>query len=206
MPELMRLVEQTGPAEEPAPLADLKTHLRVDITEDDSYITSLGVMARQVIEEYAGISMVLTTWDGYLDAFPGADLILPKWPLSSVTSITYTKDTDTADAYGNTVSDGDYYVDTRSQPGKVRLLSGSTWPSDTLQPANGVRVRFIAGFADVGSIPEPIIRALKMVVADMYEYRENIQSSDRARVAIERLGISDLLMMNHRSYNFGVSG
>ncbi len=61
----------TPPAKEPVSLADMKTHLRVDITDDDALIASMITAARVYLERLTGKRFVTQQWRYLLDHFPG---------------------------------------------------------------------------------------------------------------------------------------
>jgi uncharacterized phiE125 gp8 family phage protein len=167
----MALTLVTGPTVEPISIAEAKDQCRIDITDDDVLIGSLIVAARRVAEMVLRRALITQTWDYVADAFPAGDrLVLPRAPLQSVTSITYVDSDDASD----TVASGDYQVDTDSVPGRVVLKSGSTWPSVTLRVANGVTVRFVAGYGDDGDdVPQEIRQAMLLMVGHWYENRED---------------------------------
>lgn len=160
----------TAPAAEPVTTAEAKTHLRVDSSDDDTYIDTLVKSARLWVERTNGLALVTQTWDGSLDAFPGGDVIvIPKYPLVSVTSVTYHDD----DLSTSTVfSSGSYQVDTMTRPPRIVLKNGSTWPGDTLRLSSGVVVRFVAGYGAASAVPEDIKHAIKLLVGSMYQNRE----------------------------------
>lgn len=166
----MALTEVTAPAAEPVTTAQAKAQIRVDISDDDTLIDGLVTTARQVVETITRRALITQTWDWVLDEFPAGDtLVLPLPPLQSVTSITYVD----TDGNSGTVSSGDYIVDTDSEPGRVVLKTGSTWPSVSLRAANGVTVRFVAGYGSAGSnVPQAIRQALLLIVGHLYENRE----------------------------------
>ena len=98
---------------------------------------------------------------------------MPFPPLRSVTTIIYT-DSDDADT---TWDSDDYEVDTDSEPGRVILAYGETWPSTTLHPKNPIEVEYVAGYDDDGSspadytvnIPEAIKNAIKLDIEMRYD-------------------------------------
>lgn len=137
---------------------------------DDTYVTNLITVARQAIEKITGRAFITQTWELALDKFPMCDyIVLPYAPLQSVTSVTY-YDTDETSA---TFSSDDYIADTYSEPGRVYLGYGKTWPSITLQPVNGVVVRYVCGDGDAASDVDEIYKtAIKILVAELYENRE----------------------------------
>lgn len=68
----MRLTLTAPPAVEPLALADAKTHLRVDITDDDTLITALITAARRYCESALKQALITQSWTLYLDSFPSA--------------------------------------------------------------------------------------------------------------------------------------
>ena len=159
----------TPPAVEPVSTSEAKAHCRVDISDDDTLIGSLIVGARAYVEAFVNRAMVTQTLELVLDRFPmGNTLALPMPPLQSVTSVTYYDESGT----GATLSSSQYLVDTDSHPGWIVLKDGYTWPSTTLQAANGVRIRFVAGYGLAASVPQMYKQAILMMVGHYYENRE----------------------------------
>lgn len=162
---------QTSPASEPITTAEAKTHLRVEHSDDDTYIAGLITSARQYLEAVKRRAFVTQTWDLWLDGWPDTDVIdLPRPPLVSVTSIVYY---DSAHVEA-TFAAADYHVDVDAEPGRIILDSDASWPSVTLRPAHAVRVRYVAGYGAASAVPESVKSQLKILVADAYESRESI--------------------------------
>lgn len=161
----------TAPTGEPLHIqTEIKPHLRIDFADDDILVQTCLKAARQYTETHHLRRALLTqTWDLYMDSFPGDVITLPLPPLQSVTGVYYTPDGGAETA----VPSSAYYVDTINEPGRVLLKSGYSWPSDTLQIANGVRVRFVAGYGTAGDVPMPIKQAMLLTIGDLYENREN---------------------------------
>jgi uncharacterized phiE125 gp8 family phage protein len=144
----------TAATAEPVTLARAKEHLRVDGATEDALIGDYLRAARDLVERLTGWALQTQTWDLYLDAFPAGDtLTLPRWPLQSVTGAYYT-------------------VDTVSEPGRIWLKTGYSWPGDTLQPYNGVRVRFVAGYTSASLVPQNVVNAILLLLGMLYENRE----------------------------------
>ncbi|NIP96558.1 MAG: hypothetical protein GWO24_25240, partial [Akkermansiaceae bacterium] len=98
-------------------------------------ILGLGKAARTLAEQVQGRALITQTWDLTLDGWPAKGYFeLPRAPLQSITSIKYYDEDDTE----ATVDSGTYFVDIASEPGRVVLNSGESWPSTTLRPVNGV--------------------------------------------------------------------
>jgi uncharacterized phiE125 gp8 family phage protein len=166
----MRISQAVAPVGEPLTYVDLKEHLRIDISDDDSLVDAYISAARVYVEERASIALLSQTFDYYLDDWPSGDtLYLPRPPLQSVTYVKYYDEDHTV----YTFAAASYYVDTIGAPGRIVLNDGYDWPTISLRPANGVQVRFIAGYGDPADVPTPIQHALRLLVGVMYENRED---------------------------------
>lgn len=189
----MALKIATPPTEELIGLAEAKLHCRIDLDDDDYLLVGLIRSARETIELISRRALISQSWDLVLDAWPGGtSLELPRPPLQSVTSIKYYDDDDSV----ATMSSDDYYVDTYSEPGRIVLRSDATWPAGTLRVANGVIVRFVAGFGDTaGDVPERYVQALKLLVGHWYENRESIIATGAVPKEIP-LGVQSLLWLD----------
>lgn len=170
----MRINVATAPTLEPINIKEAKEHLRLNVDEDDQdvYLKTI-IKAVRVYTENVLLKRTLLqqTLEYYLDYFPsGKSLIIPRPPLISVTSVIYTDSGDT----DNTLSSSDYGVDTVSEPGRVVLNYGEVWPSTTLATNNPIKVTFVAGYGDkIADVPEDIKLAMKVMMAEMYENRED---------------------------------
>ncbi len=164
----MALVLITPPTNEPLELDEVKQQLRVDLSDDDALIAAYLQAAREQVEMYVRRTLLTTIYDLVLDAWPVTRAIsLPRPPLQSVTSISYITEAGATLA----VASANYMVDTASAPGRVVLKSGASWPSETLQVAAGIRVRFVAGWTDASEVPARYTQAIKLLVGDWYENR-----------------------------------
>ncbi len=63
-------VKYSGVGAEPLSLADVKTYLKVDYSDEDDLITSLITAVRQKIEEYTGLALVIKTVEIFLPYLP----------------------------------------------------------------------------------------------------------------------------------------
>lgn len=161
-----RLAVQTAPATEPVTSAEAKLHCRVDHTAEDAIFTRIIKAARECAEAKMHRAFVHTTFDYSLDGFPPDDwgILLPRPPLSSVTSISYTDENGDA----QTMDAAEYVVSTAHQPGRVTLAYGESWPS-TYNEADVVTIRLVAGYgATAASVPENIKEDLLRLVYAMY--------------------------------------
>lgn len=187
----MNLKIAVQPIEEPVTLVEAKAHLRVDVSDDDTLISSLIKSARFICEDVARRSFVSRTYDLYLDNWwNGMDAIkLPLPPLVSVTSIEYTN----SNGVVATFDSANYVVDTAGEPGRVALAYGKTFPSATLQSINAIKIRYVAGYGGASSVPDNYKAAIKLVLAHLYENREEVGYQVASKLP---LGAESILMMN----------
>lgn len=123
-------------------------------SSEDTLLGNFIKSARIRAEEICNRAFITQTWDYYLDKFPDKDYIqIPCAPLQSITHLKYT-DSEEAEIQ---LSTDDYDVDTKSEPGRLILKYGESFPSDTLRPMNPIVIRFIAGYGTaISNIPETI--------------------------------------------------
>lgn len=133
----------TPAAIEPVNLAQAKIAANITGSADDGLLQVLISAARQQAETITHRALVTSTFDLKLDAFPGSDDVIeiPLPPLQSVTSITYLD----GDGASQTMDSDDYVVDISSEPGRVYLAYGASWPS-TQNRRDAVTIRFVAGY------------------------------------------------------------
>lgn len=194
----MALILVTAPTAEPVSLAEAKLHLRVDATDEDTMISSLITAAREYCENFQGRAYVEQTWELVLDAFPAGDYIeLPRPPLRSVVSLTYTDSAGAATVW----DPANYIVDTASQPGRLVLAYDKTWPSVTLQPAGGIKVRFTAGYGTGASaVPARVKQAMLLLIGHWYEHREAVITGTISKALEHAI---DALLWQDRVVTFG---
>ena len=181
----------THPLEEPIGADELRFQLAE--TEDglpDLQAEALIDEARQLIEQMTGIAFITQTWRMALDHWPGGhqqwwdgvrqmaiselyapnsrrEVILPRYPLQSVSSVTVYDDAGN-DAAVNIAATFD--VDACRRPGRMVLRSGATWPI-ALRNSNAIEIEYVAGFGANGSaVPAVLRRAIKQVAAYLHAH------------------------------------
>ena len=161
-------------------LLEAKLHLRLATTPDaallytqeDDLLVSLLTAACDIVESETGRQMVSGSRTEYLEDWPAGSYIeLPSPPLVSVEDIYYYAD---GDAVETTVDSSTYDVDVRSEPGRIVLASGESWPTDSLRPAMPIRIVYTAGYGEPSAVPEPLRCAVKLLLTDLYEHRGEV--------------------------------
>lgn len=171
----------TAPTVEPVTFADMQEHSRVSTTADRALMESYITAARQHLEEVSGRAFITQTWELAFDSFytlerdggvadEDGKIALPRAPLASVTSVTYLD----SDGDSQTLATSVYEVDTDSEPGRIGLKYGQSWPAVRSRVMNPIRVRYVAGWTGVHLVPQPIKQAIRLLAAHWYEHRESV--------------------------------
>jgi uncharacterized phiE125 gp8 family phage protein len=170
----MSLVLLAGPATEPVDLAVTKTHLRVDGTAEDTYITGLIETSRLQIEAALGLALIEQRWRWTLDRWPARFVEMPIRPVISVQSVVVTR----ADGAPVAVPASAYHVDGNACPPRI-VAEWESLPEPGII-ADGIAVEFTAGFgAAATDVPAPIRHAILLLTAHWFECREPSLTMDR---------------------------
>ena len=182
---------------------EVKDHLRVTWTEEDSLIRSITEAATSFIENYTSRALSESTWRYYLESFPTAsDIQIPLGTLRSVTSIKYR-----SGGVQTTWGASAYHVDIYSDPGRVVLNHGYSWPSERLDAGQSVEIQFVAGWDKTtatttvkGQIPSPIRQAAMLLAGHWYRHREAVTvGTTSSAIKSEKLGLAiDSLLSRYR--------
>ncbi len=167
----------TPPTSEPLTLEEAQLHLRVTDTSEDDLINALIKAARNAAETYTNRQLMPATWDLYLDRFPCGmvPIELPRCPVATVGSITYLD----SDGASQTWSSSDYSLDIYSEPARITLAYGESWPA-ARYVANNIRIRYTAGYATAALVPAPIKQAMLLMIESMYKQREDGEAVTQA--------------------------
>lgn len=172
--------------------ADAKAHLRIVGTDDDTALTAMISAATEAAEHVTGRALMTQTWEAGFDAFDDA-LILTRVPVQSVTSLTY------VDAAGvlQTLS-ALLYTLTQDDSGFACITPAydTTWPV-LRGDVDGVKVRYVAGYASAALVPQSIKSWILLHVGSQYANRESETVGSGAAVS---LGFADRLLDRFRTY------
>jgi len=195
----MKTVLITPPVKKPVTMPEIKAQCRIVIDTEDDLIERYGEVARKRIEGVLGRALITQTWDYYLDGWPSRNyIVLPYGQLQSVIHVKYTDTAGTQTEWSNT----EYNTDIVSDPGRVILEYGYTWPSTTLHPENPIVVRFVCGYGDDKvDVPEPIRQCILFLASHLYENREPFYIGQQGMKEVP-LGFYDFLG-DYRLHRFG---
>jgi uncharacterized phiE125 gp8 family phage protein len=157
----------TAPATEPVTLNEAKNHLRIDHTDDDTYVGSLIKVARQHVERITNYVCIASTWHAYSEKWSvNGRLYIMKHPVTAVSKVEYFP------SNSNTYIElpGTQYQFERSYPSGVYVKN-----NPALQDSmNAIKLTFTAGHANtVGDpVPAEIQQAILILIGHLYENRQ----------------------------------
>lgn len=160
----------------PVSVSDVKSHLNINIADDDSLLSGYILAATAMLEARANRCFVTQSRTLKMNGFGdnryvhGRTIMPPRSPLKSVTSISYINSVGTS----TTVASSDYVVSTGEKPGRISEAYSATWPA-TYGQADDVTIVYVAGHSTVASgVPANVQHAIKMVVGHWYRNREAV--------------------------------
>lgn len=194
LPDHARLSLVTAAESDPIAVADAKSHLRVDGTDEDAYISSLIGAATAYVGAQGILGKALTTqtWK-QVEESPSGAVNLLLHPVQSLSAVKY-YDTDNAlqtDTLGNyRLISGDAWA-------YVEPTEGNDWPT-TFDRPDAVQIEFVAGYDDAGvSLPENVRHAMLLLIAHWYENREDVAFGQPVPIPH---GVEALLSMTRGSW------
>lgn len=207
----------TSATGEPIGLDEIKTHLRISggQTVEDNLLVSLIGAARERVENYTNLKLMPQKHYVYYDEFPsscnyyklsspnpnpdGNYFYIPYPPLRSIPSsgLYYTN----SNGNSTTFSSTKWSSDTASKPGRLVLDFNDDWPTATLAENNPIRIEFNSGYAGSTAIPNSIKAAMKLMVANWYENREENYVGPMGAI-VELPNAVKSLLMSYRIFSF----
>ena len=148
-------------------LADAKLYLRVTGHDADGEIHRMMHAAIRNFQKRASRQVLTRTLVLNLDCFPLRSWIdIPRPPLQSITSITYTD----GDDAGQTWAATEYDVLTEIEPGRVRLAHDKSYPTNA---PRDIVITYVAGYGTTwSSIPHDVQDCLLHVLSHKYYQRD----------------------------------
>ena len=151
---------------------EIKEQLRIDSNDEQSLLEAYIDAATQMAENYCNRHFITHEYRLYFnEVISSASLIYPDCVLKNNGNQTCVNWIDVnGDAQGN----NEAYIDSYSNPSLVYLTSNFTSPTLKDNFANVFWYEFKTGFGDNATdTPEAIKQAIKLIVADMYYFRED---------------------------------
>ncbi len=185
-----------APAAEPLDATEVKLNSRIDHSAEDALISHLINCARVYVENVSGRALVTQTWKAFYDEWPWCGgMVLPKAPVASITHVKYYDTTGTAATWAST----NYLLDGESNPPRLVLSYGASWPSETLQPIKGVEVQLIGGYGNAAAVPAAYKQAMYLLIEHWYLNRSEVTIGNTAASVSRRIELGvEALLANYR--------
>ena len=163
------------PAVEPVALADVKSWLKVDNTDDDGLIGGLITSARMIIEQATRRRLITQGWRLIRDAWPESGLIpIPLAPFAALTAITVFDASNNPQNLAVTLP----IIDTT--PDAARLLFSAA-PLAPGRAIAGIYLDVTIGYGATGAaVPQPLLQAHFMLIAHWYDNRGDVLADSGA--------------------------
>jgi uncharacterized phiE125 gp8 family phage protein len=184
----------TPPAEEPVTLTQAKAQLKVTDTTEDTLITRLITVARQMCEADSGRSFITQERTVKLDRFPCGDIILPYGPVQDVDDFTYI---DTAGVEQTLTVNTHYKEDLHSDIARLRAVD--SWPQ-AKDEMNSVTVVYTAGYGDAADVPECAKQAILQQLASLHQNREDETNGPLTLISWHSRRLLDPIRVDHYAW------
>lgn len=166
------LVLVDNPATKVVSVDDIKAQLRIDSSDEDTLLGYYIDAATDMAENYCNRHFITHQYKLYFnEQVDKASLIFPNCTLEESGS---NNPVNWVDENGDAQSSDKAYIDAFSNPSLVYL--SSDFPGTTLKDnaANTFYFWFNTGYGSASAdVPEAIKQAIKLIVADMYYFRED---------------------------------
>jgi uncharacterized phiE125 gp8 family phage protein len=184
------VIVTTAATGEPIEAEDAIAHVRAQGAGDDVEIAAMVATARAVVESRTGTKLFTQTVTLQTDDW--ADLgALPVAPVQSITSVTYTDTDGASQTLGGSVYEARLYG---LEPAIV-LKYNQTWP--TIRQGSQIVVVAVVGYGAAGTQPPETLHAMRLIVADLYAFRETAQIGSVSG-KIPSTATVDALLANHK--------
>ncbi len=153
----------------PVSLTEAKSHLKVDTTADDTYITSIIKAATQLSEEYTNRFFIDTEIEQYASSFVELKTLF-KSKVSAITNVKYYDNNNTLQVLSATV----YNTQLNYEPSQIQLAENQSFPSITKRN-DAVRAKYTVGYGSSASdVPEIIKQAILLTIGNFYQNRNSV--------------------------------
>lgn len=188
------------PEVEPVTVSEVKSHLRIDGSDEDTLLALYIKAAREHVETITRRALISQQWQLTLDDWWDDDYLeIPLPPLIRIDSLSYRDEAGDV----NTVSSSSYVVVDDYDPGRIAWAEGVSAPTSELYPYGGVMITFTAGYGTSGDdVPEGIRQAIRLLAGFYYENREAAVVGSASTMIVQIPFAVDALLAPYRVWSF----
>lgn len=159
----------TTPSFEPVTVAELKTHLKITHSDEDTYLEGLIKTCRLTLEQYTQRIWCNCQLQLSMPDFTYRWCELPYAADNTVVASVKYKDEDGVET---TIASTEYNVITEYSPAIIKFKSSFSTPSVNLYEGAAVKITYTTGAASAAGIGDNFKYALLLYAAYLYENRE----------------------------------
>jgi len=153
----------------PVSLTEAKSHLKVDTTADDTYITSIIKAATQLSEEYTNRFFIDTVIEQTCSDFAQLQTLF-KSKVSAVAHVKYYDSDNSLQTLSATI----YDTQLQYEPSQIQLADDKSFPEITKRN-DAVVARYTVGYGSAASyVPEIIKQAVLLTIGNFYQNRNSV--------------------------------
>ena len=153
----------------PVSLTEAKSHLKVDTSADDTYITSIIKASTQLSEEYTNRFFIDTVIEQTCSDFAQLETLF-KSKVSAVTHVKYYDSDNSLQTLSSTI----YNTQLQYEPSQIQLADNQSFPSFTKRN-DAVVARYTVGYGSAASdVPEVIKQAILLTIGNFYQNRNSV--------------------------------
>lgn len=154
----------TPPTTEPVNVSDFKLDARWDAADLDSRISAHIKGAREAAEGYQNRAYLTQTIQKSVNSLCGT-IELERPPFQELTSVKYYD----VDEVERDFAITNFNIDSISEPARMRLKYGITFPAVSLRTLNPIVITYKAGFTTAEQVPQMVKEAIIMYVSALME-------------------------------------
>lgn len=189
----MKGLELVSQSASPVTLAEFKTFLKIDGSDEDSFLTLCISASVSAVEKHIKRVLVNSQFNLWLDLFPpiaenteyrifnASEIYLPNPPAIAISSIKTYNEANTEAIFSSAA----YLLDAPN--GRIYLNDGYVWPTD-LRNKNAVKINYTCGY---GACPDGLKQAVMVYAGQLYNSRCECSMSDSIKTILSQYRIYD---------------
>lgn len=186
----MRIERTQKPAGLAYPLKPVKAHLRINGYDDENSSVAAYISAAvDDIKRWTWIDLQSTDYVAKMDCWE-TNIQIKQKPITEITSIKYY---DVNGDLQTMVLNTDYHV---SLHGNYARIQFENTPTLRDQPFDNIEITFKSGYLDHFAIPDDMVDALFMLVADKFDQRQSLTTGMSSKFNDIPMSVKSILNNN----------